>query len=108
MTRINRSRYVWFGNYRQARRKPHSLVNFVATDDLYSSDTLDAYAEGWALTFFLAETRHASYGRYLKSIAQRNPLKAYPAAERVSDFRKAFGDLKTLESDYLRFFEKLK
>ncbi len=107
-SRINRSRYVWFGNYSQSRRKPHSLADFVATDDLYSSATLDAYSEGWALTFFLAETRHASYGRYLKSIAQRNPLKAYPAAERVADFRKAFGDLKTVETDYLRFFERLK
>ena len=107
-SRINRNRYVWFGNYLQSRRKPHSLADFVATDDLYSSATLDAYAEGWALTFFLAETRHSSYGRYLKSIAQRNPLKAYPAAERVADFRKAFGALKTLETDYLRFFENLK
>jgi len=107
-SRINRSRFVWFGNYMTSRRKPHSLVDFVATDDLYASATLDAYSEGWALTFFLAETRHASYGRYLKSIAQRNPLKSYPAAERVADFRKAFGDLKTVETDYLRFFEKLK
>ncbi len=107
-SRINRGRFVWFGNYMQSRRKPHSLVDFVATDDLYSSATLDAYSEGWALTFYLAETRHASYGRYLKSIVQRNPLKPYTAAERVADFRRAFGDTKTLEADYLRFFEKLK
>lgn len=107
-SRINRSRFVWFGNYMQSRRKPHSLENFLATDDLYASATLDAYSEGWALTFFLAETRHASYARYLKSIAQRNPLKPYTAAERVADFHRAFGDSKTLEADYLRFFEKLK
>jgi hypothetical protein len=44
----------------------------------------------------------------LKLIVQRNPLKAYSAVERVADFRKAFGDVKALESDYLRFFEKLK
>jgi hypothetical protein len=107
-SRINRNRFVWFGNYMQSRRNPHSLDDFVATDDLYASATLDAYAEGWALTFFLAETRHASYGRYLKSIAQRNPLVAYTAAERVADFRKAFGDTKYLEADFMRFFEKLK
>ncbi len=107
-SRINRSRFVWFGNYMLSRRRPHSLDDFVATDDLYSSATLDAYAEGWALTFFLAETRHASYGRYLKSIAQRNPLVQYSAADRVADFRRAFGDTKYLEADYLRFFEKLK
>ena len=106
--RINRGRYLWFGNYMQTRRRPHSLDDFVSSDDLYSSATLDAYSEGWALTFFLAETRHASYGRYLKTIAQRNPLKAYTAADRLADFHRAFGDTKTLETDFLRFFEKLK
>jgi Protein of unknown function (DUF1570) len=107
-SRINRGRFVWFENYMHSRRQPHSLVDFLAIDDLYSSATLDAYSEGWALTFFLAETRHAPYGRYLKTITQRNPLKAYTSADRVADFRKAFGDIKTLEVDYLRFYEKLK
>jgi hypothetical protein len=107
-TRINRNRYVWFGNYLHSRRQQHSLVDFVASDNPYSSATLDAYSEGWALTFFLAETRHSSYGRYLKLIVQRDPIKAYSGTERVADFRKAFGDIKALETDYLRFFEKLK
>jgi Protein of unknown function (DUF1570) len=108
MTRINRSRYLWFENYLKSRRRPHSLKDFVATDDLYASATLDAYAEGWALTFFLAETRHGSYGRYLKSLVARNPLLVYADDERVADFRKAFGNLKSLEAEYVRFFENLK
>ncbi len=108
LTRINRSRYLWFENYLKARRRPHSLKDFVATDDLYASATLDAYAEGWALTFFLAETRHGSYGRYLKTLVARNPLLVYTDDERVADFRKAFGNLKSLEAEYVRFFENLK
>jgi hypothetical protein len=84
------------------------LKDFVATDDLYTSATLDAYAEGWALTFFLAETRHGSYGRYLKTLVARNPLLVYTDDERVADFRKAFGNLKSLEAEYVRFFENLK
>ena len=107
-TRINRSRYLWFENYLQSRRRPHSLKDFIASDDLYASATLDAYAEGWALTFFLAETRHGSYGRYLKALVARNPLQIYTNEERVADFRKAFGDLKSLETEYVRFFEKLR
>jgi hypothetical protein len=108
MTRINRSRYLWFENYLKSRRLPHSLKDFVATDDLYASATLDAYAEGWALTFFLAETRHGSYGRYLKSLVARNPLLVYTGEERVADFRKSFGNLKSLEAEYVRFYENLK
>jgi hypothetical protein len=108
MTRINRNRYLWFENYLKSRRRPHSLPDFIASDDSYASATLDAYAEGWALTFFLAETRHGSYGRYLKSLAGRNPLLVYSEKERLADFRRAFGNLRTLESDYVRFFENLK
>jgi hypothetical protein len=107
-TRINRSRYLWFENYLKSRRPPHSLKEFISSDDLYSSATLDAYAEGWALTFFLAETRHGSYGRYLKTLVNRNPLHVYDDKERVADFRKSFGDLKSLETEYVRFFENLK
>jgi len=106
--RINRSRYLWFQNYLKSRRRPHSLKEFVASDDLYASATLDAYAEGWALTFFLAETRHGSYGRYLKTLVNRNPLYVYDDKERVADFRKSFGDMKSLETEYVRFFENLK
>ena len=84
------------------------MKEFVASDDLYASATLDAYAEGWALTFFLAETRHGSYGRYLKTLVNRNPLYVYDDKERVADFRKSFGDLKSLETEYVRFFENLK
>jgi len=108
MTRINRNRYLWFENYLKSRRRPHSLKDFVGTDDLYASSTLDAYAEGWALTFFLAETRHGSYGRYLKSLVARNPLLVYTEDERMADFRKAFGNLKSLEAEYVRFYENLR
>ncbi len=108
MTRINRNRYLWFENFLKSRRKPHSLKDFIASDDPYASATLDAYAEGWALTFFLAETRHGSYGRYLKTLVARNPLLVYSEEERVADFRKAFGNLKSLEAEYVRFYENLK
>ena len=107
-SRINRDRFVWFLNYLKARRQPGSLVDFVATDDLYTSAVLDGYAEGWALTFFLAETRHASYARYLKSMATRDAMKPYRAQERLADFKRSFGDPSSLEVEYLRFYEKLK
>jgi hypothetical protein len=107
-SRINRDRFVWFMNYLKSRRQSRSLEDFISKDDLYTSATLDAYSEGWALTFFLAETRHGSYVRFLKAIAKREGLKAYLPEQRVADFRKAFGDLKSVEADYVRFFEKMK
>src|SRR5262249_7000897 len=51
--RINRERFVWFGNFVRSRRKPQSLEAFLSGDDLFKSDALDAYSQAWALSFFL-------------------------------------------------------
>ena len=107
-TRINRDRYLWFQNYAQSRRKPKSLAAFVCSDHKFQSATLDAYAEAWALSFYLIETRPSKYAGYLKAIAERDPLKDYPAEERLADFQNAFGnDLEMLEADFLRFISRL-
>src|SRR5204863_7870023 len=50
--RINRERFIWFGNYAKARRKPKSLEAFLSSDDLFKSAVLDAYSEAWAFSFF--------------------------------------------------------
>jgi hypothetical protein len=103
-SRINLERYVWFGNYQKSRRKPKSLEAFIAGDTLFQSNTLDAYSEAWALTFFLVETRSRQYAKYLQTISARNPLFDYPAEARVSDFKQAFGgNLALLEAEFLRF-----
>ena len=108
ITRINRNRLLWFANYSQKRRKKDSLQSFVREDDLFQSATFDAYAEAWALTFFLVETQPARYARYLKKISQRDPLKQYSAESREQDFKEAFKtNLKTLEVDYLEFIDQL-
>jgi hypothetical protein len=108
-TRLNRERYLWFGEYRKSRRKPKSLAAFVGSDALFKSATLDAYSEAWALSFYLIESRPSQYARYLKGISERNPLQPYEPTERVDDFKKAFGaDLALLEADFLRFYERLK
>ncbi len=106
--RTNKERYVWFGNYAKSRRKPKSLAAFVSSDKLFETSALDAYAEAWALSFYLVETRSTKYAKYLKTIATRDPLKEYPEAERLADFKKAFGnDLDMLEADFLRFISRL-
>lgn len=103
-TRINRERFVWFGNFSSSRRKPHSLEDFLASDDLFKSDTLDAYSQAWALSFFLIETRPRPYAEYLRTMAARDPLLPYSSAERVADFKKTVSkELPLLEAEFLRF-----
>lgn len=106
--RMNRERFIWFQEYSQARRKPKSLEEFVTTNALFGTNTLDAYSEAWALTFFLAETRSSSFSGYLKKLANRNELGEYTPMKRLNDFKASFGkDVPHLESQYLRFLQEL-
>ncbi len=109
-TRLNRERFVWFGNYRKSRRPAKSLQAFVSSDEMFeSAGVLDAYSQGWALTFFLVETRSSQYARYLKLVAARPPLQEYTAPQRLQDFQQAFGnDLELLDAAFLRFMDGLK
>ena len=108
-SRLNRERFVWFGNYMKERRKPKSLAQFVSSDAAFKTAVLDAYSEAWALSFYLIETRPGEYARHLKKIAERDPLKEYGEGERLADFQRAFGkDLTILDADFIRFFEALK
>ncbi|MFK7776970.1 MAG: DUF1570 domain-containing protein [Gimesia sp.] len=108
ITRINYNRLLWFANYSQQRRKKDSLRSFIRDDRLFISSPFDAYAEAWALTFFLVETQPSRYARYLKKISQRDPLKEYSAESREQDFKDAFKtNLKALEVDYLKFTNRL-
>jgi hypothetical protein len=108
-TRINRQRFICFGNYSEFRRKPKSLESFVAGDDLFKSDVLDAYSQAWAFSFFLVETRPRAYAEYLRTIAARDPLAVYPAADRIADFKRTVSkELPLLEAEFLRFMGQIK
>lgn len=108
-SRINRERFVWFGNFVSSRREPKSLPDFIKSDELFQSATLDAYSQAWALSFYLTETRSSKYARYLRRVAERDPMSPYPPEQRLDDFEQAFErDLNWLESDFLRFIDRLK
>lgn len=108
LQRVNRERFVWFLEYRAARRKKNSLEDFLASDYLFIDQTLDAYAEAWALTFFLSETRPAQLASYLKKLAKRTDSGACTPARRLTDFKSSFGrDILTLEVQYLKFMQEL-
>jgi len=82
------------------------LKQLIASDKRFRTDAASAYAEAWALSFFLSETRPTEYSRYLARVAARKPFSKYAARARVADFVKAFGnDLEMLEVQLRRFVE---
>lgn len=106
--RVNRQRLWWFHQYCDQTRQSGSLVKFISTEDAVRRSVLDFYAEAWALTFFLAETRPREYAQYLQRIAGRDPLVEYRARDRLRDFQAHFGtDISRLEAEMLRFIDDL-
>jgi hypothetical protein len=105
--RINRGRLASFRRY-ASRRRAGALAEIVASDRMFQSDTEGAYAESWALTFYLAETQSAAWTRYLAKTAAYEPFQEATAQKRLADFRAAFGDhLGLVEARMLRFIEAL-
>jgi hypothetical protein len=107
--RVNRGRLLDFRDYAATRRQPGAIAALVSTDDAFRSDTMGAYAEAWALSFYLCETQPRLYAAYLAKTANRPLFSDYAPAERIADFQDIFGhEMKMFEKKFLRFMEEVK
>jgi hypothetical protein len=105
--RINRGR---LDDFRRAERERPAdwLLRLVASDERFKTDTLNAYADAWTLTFYLCETRPQEYSAYLARTAAREAFSEYTPTERVRDFALAFGgDFEMLSAQVGRFVAEL-
>ncbi len=68
----------------------------------------DAYADAWALNYYLIKYRPDAYAAYLKMLAEKRPLAEDDPQTRLSEFRQHFGDLRPLEQDFLKQMERVK
>jgi hypothetical protein len=106
--RVNRGRLLDFRDYAAKRRKPGAIAALVSTDDAFRSDAVSAYAEAWALSYYLCETQPRLYAAYLAKTADRPLFSDYTAAERIADFQGVFGrEMKMFEVKFLRFMEEV-
>jgi hypothetical protein len=64
--------------------------------------SVDAYADAWALNYYLIKFQSKPYAAYLKHLSQKPPLIETTPEERLAEFREHFGDLKLLEQDFLK------
>jgi len=107
--RINQDRLSYFRQRVAPSHKPDRLQEIIATDKLFASDPLGAYAEAWALSFYLVEQEPRKYCQYLALTAHRPAFKAYSPTERLADFTSVFGDnFRMHEARMLRFISELR
>ena len=106
--RINREQLANFKDYLAKRYKKGSLASMLTSDSLFRSDTFGAYAQAWALSFYLSETQPRVYSRLLERTADREVFSVYGAAERLADFRHVVdNDLKMFEAKFMRYIRDL-
>jgi hypothetical protein len=106
--RINRDRLTYFRQYLKQGRPSLGYLLLINSDELFRVSPMAAYAEAWALSFYLSETQPQKYGQLLKRMAALEPFQEYPPATRMRDFAAIFGtNARLFEADYLRFIAGL-
>jgi hypothetical protein len=107
---VNGSRLERFREYLNAR--PQGSLKSLIADDKRFRDTrnaLDAYAEAWALNYYLIRQHPKQYVAYLKMLSEKKQLLWDDPEERTKEFQAAFGDnLGQLDADFVRQIQKLR
>ena len=106
---VNRGRLLQFRKY-QTQRPPNSLETLLKDDKRFrdASTALDAYAEAWALNYFLLRTHSKEYVSYLKQLAAKTPAVYDTPEERLTQFQAIFGgDLQKLDQEFVRYMRKV-
>jgi hypothetical protein len=106
---VNRVNLGTFRRY--LTKRPAGSLAALLTDDMRFTDPAtddEAYAEAWALNYFLLQTRGEKYVKYLAALAEQKPLVDVTADERLRTFKDAFGeDLSGLETEFLRYMKSV-
>ncbi len=109
--KLNRLRLREFKQTLAKRRSPSSLLTLISNDQrLTNAQTAGpAYAEAWALSYFLINKRRPQYVDYLKTLSEKKPLIWNTPEDRVKEFQAAFGeDLGKLDQEFTRYFARLR
>lgn len=106
---VNRPRLVRFHEYLRGR-PPNSLQTLISGDARFRDpqQSLDAYAEAWALTYYLLRRYQRQYLDYLKMLSEKGPLLPDDPQARLEEFRKAFGDLEQLDAEFVRYMRAIR
>ena len=102
---VNRVRLAEFRRYLRAR-PADSLLTLISNDERFRSSRTapQAFAEAWALNYFLIRKHPDEYLEYMRGLSAKNQLLYDTPEERMAEFKQAFGDdLSRLEQEFLRY-----
>jgi hypothetical protein len=101
--RINYPRLERFQN-NLPNWKEDSLAELISSDARFRDPqtAVDAYADAWALNYYLIKYRSKEYADYLEALSKKRPFMSDGPEKRLEEFREHFGDMGRLEMDFLR------
>lgn len=87
-----------------------SLRQILLNDQAFrnSQTALEAYANAWALNYYLIQYEPKAYTAYLKTLAGKRPLVDDDPQTRLNEFQQHFGDLLQLEQRFLKQMARVK
>lgn len=107
--RVNEGWLYGFRKFIDGKRPEAFLETFIRDDRFFETSMSNAYAQAWALSFWLIETRPRAYATFLQKMASADVAKRLTPDTRVRLFKEAFGDnLILLDAEMLRYYARLK
>jgi hypothetical protein len=87
-----------------------TIKSMISSDDRFRDPqtAVDAYADAWALNYFLIKYKSRAYTDYLETLSKKPPLIRDEPETRLEEFRDHFGDLKRLEQEFLKQMSRVK
>jgi hypothetical protein len=107
--KINAPRLLIFRQSLRTRAKD-SLVTLIRDDERIRNPKTGnvAYAEAWALNYFLINVKGKQYQEYMKVLSEKMPLLIDTPEERVAQFEQSFGNLEALDKEFVKYMQRLR
>jgi hypothetical protein len=107
--RMNPGWHYGFKKFIKVGRPAGFLETFIRDDKPFSTQMGNAYAQAWALSFWLIETRPREYAKFLQKMASPEVTRQLTPDLRVKVFRESFGkNLILLDAEMLRYYARIK
>ncbi len=107
--RVNSLRLPMFGDFLLER--PANSLETLISDNTRFRDPKQigvAYAEAWALNYFLTKKKRKAYFEYFKMLSKKPPLAEDDPEKRLKEFKQYFGDLEQLDKEFLAYMKRQK
>jgi hypothetical protein len=92
-------------------RPGDSLTTLLADNTRFTNleTGTNAYAEAWALNYYLIRSHREAYLRYMQMLAQKPPIRYDTPEQRLAEFETAFGvHPDDLEQNFLRYMRSVR